>query len=496
MNFFDSSVFEITPQQWQALLPYFILCAGIAVTCVMAACKSHVLTLRAVLLLTLGAFAATQMWMLRFPAVEVFGTSLEIDSITRLVGLSVGLLALLCSFFARSSDESSPVEWAPLLLLSTLGLSLLPAARDWVSFFIYLETLAISGYVLTAIDTHREKALEAGLKYLLIGSFASALFLMGATLLYGLAGSFDFDKIRGVLQELGPNQRSFAVTGAMLIIVSLAFKVALFPFHMWAPDVYQSAPNGLAAFLASATKLSVFASLAVSATSCNFLSLQPVYAVLVGLAYASIIFGSVMAVAQKKLRRMLAYGSIVSAGYAALAVCSGPSAYGALLLYLFVYGVAVICTFAICEVFAVASGQESHEDVEISQLAHIVAHVPNWMTVLFAVAILSMTGIPPLPGFLTKYAILKELWLSGQHVSAYVLIVGTFMGLAYYLRVLVPLFLEPVRVERSIFENGFQRGILVSATCAGILSTVLLLVSLGGFSRFFQWMSLAEGFAR
>lgn len=496
MNFFDSSVFELGAEHLAALLPYLLLCLGIAICCVLAAKKAPIGLMRTVLIATLGSFASLLLIGLRQPAVEVFGTALEVDVVTRLVGAGVALLALLCTFFTRSSDEGSPTEWGPLLLLSCLGLSLLPAARDWVSFFVFLETLAISGYVLTAIDTHRERSLEAGLKYLLMGSFASALFLMGATLLYGLAGSFDYDRIREILQNLGPNQRSFAVTGALLIVASLAFKVALFPFHMWAPDVYQSAPTGLAAFLASATKLSVFASLAVSATMCQFFTLEPVQALLTALSFASIIFGSIMAVAQSKLRRMLAYGSIVSAGYAALAVIAGPSAYGSLLLYLFVYGIALICAFAICEVFAVAGNQESHDDVNIQDLSKISAHVPAWLSALFAIAILSMAGIPPLPGFLTKYAILKELWVGGRYSSAVLLVTGSFLGLAYYLRLLVPIYLDRSHVEKSVFKNGFQRGILYSATFAGTLAMLLLLVSLGGFSRFFQWMSLAEGFAR
>jgi len=490
--FFDTTVFELNRDQWMALVPYLWLCFGIALSTIAAALRSSDCVLKGLLWLVLLPFVGAQLYFLRMPAQVLFGTSLEVDSITRLVGACVGSFALLTSLFSESSDVEKRSEWGALLVTSVLGLAVLPGARDWVFFFVALETLAISGYILAAIDTNREKSLEAGLKYLLMGSFASALFLMGTACFYGLAGTFDFEKISEVMASLNPGQMSFAICGALLIVTSLGFKVALMPFHMWAPDVYQAAPTGVAAFLATATKLSIFASLAVVCNANGLFSLPIVKQCLFVISALSVIAGSFMAVAQSKLRRLVAYSSIVSAGYAGLGLTAGFRVSAAIVTYLALYGLALICTFAIIDSFSRLLGKEAHEDVSLAELPIVAKVAPSWLVALFALSIFSMAGIPPMPGFLGKYLILKDLFIEQHLWSAVIVLIGTLLGLAYYLRLLVPLYLESKSETLSTKNFPYSK----AAASAAVLSALLMFVSMGGFSRFAQWVGVIEGLAR
>ncbi len=489
--FFDSTIFEFNIDQWLALAPYLWLCVGIALATIAAALRASDSTLKVLLWAILLPFIGFELYFLRAPAQQLFGSSLEVDSLVRMVGACVGAFGALSCLFAESSSKEKRSEWGALMLTSILGLSMLPGSRDWVFFFVALETLAISGYILTAIDTHREKSLEAGLKYLLMGSFASALFLMGAACFYGLAGSFGFEKISEVMATLTPGQTSFAVCGAMLVVMSLGFKVALMPFHMWAPDVYQAAPTGVAAFLATSTKLSIFAALAMICQNNGLFVLPIVKQSLFCLSAISIVGGSLMAVVQTKLRRLLAYSSIASAGFAGLGLVAGYKATSSIAIYLVLYGLALICAFALIDAFSRLLGREPHEDVNLSDLPLVGKIAPKWMTALLTISIFSMAGIPPLPGFLGKYLILKDLLISHQSAAAVILLVGTLLGLAYYLKILVPLYME------SKPDVGLRLGkISTTGAIAAVFALLLMFLSLGGFSRLAQWASVIDGLAR
>ena len=493
-KFFDSSVFVLTPEQWRALAPYLWLTLGIAVSTVTAALKARRSLAKAIMLIFLAPYSFYLMTQLGQTSQSVFGTSLEIDAITRIVGGAVGVFALVTSLFSSAVDklEEHP-EWSALLLTSVLGLSLLPGARDLVAFFVYLETLAISGYIMTSLDTSRERSLEAGIKYLLLGAFASALYLMGATLFYGLSGSFDYARIADHINHLAGLERGFALAGGVLILSSLMFKVSVVPFHMWAPDVYQAAPSSVAAFLATATKLSIFASSAVMLNKAGILNLPEVKNYLYFLGVITVLVGSVLAVAQTQIRRLFAYSGIVNAGYAALALCAGAKATGSLITSLLIYGGTLICLFAVIEVFARRLGKGVHADIEISELGQASSKGGVLVSGLFTFAVFSVAGIPPLPGFFGKYLVLKDLWTLGLENGTYVMLMGTLLGLAYYLRLLVPIYMEPVKEAARSYGQKIPAHLAVVAAVAAALISV---IALGGLNRLPQWVHTVEGFAR
>ncbi len=491
-NFFDSSVFSLNQEQWLALAPYLWLCVGIFMCTLSAGFRWGLCTSKTVLLAALVPYALWQMQFVGSPAVQVFGTALQVDALTRIVGAAAATFAALTALYAaRSSDGEHNPEWTVMLLTSVLGMSLLPGARDMISFFIDLETLALSGYMLTAFDSSRERGLEAGLKYLLLGAFGSAVFLMGTALIYGATGSLDFEMIAGATSQLSGQSLYLFTAGAFLIVSSLLLKAAIVPFHMWAPDVYQAAPTSFAAFLASATKMVVLGSSAFMVNKLGLLKIAGMQDYVQLLAILSIVVGSLMALSQTSLRRLFAYSGIVNAGYATLAWSTGTLATGSMLTSLIIYGVTLICLFAVTAEYMHNLGHEVNMDLDVRDLAAAAQKSSPILSVLFVVCLFSIAGIPPLPGFFAKYLVLKDLWIGGHHLATYAVLFGTLLGLAYYLRLVVPIYLEgPKGVKEPV------KKLRLSQTFAAGLSLALAFVLLGGLNRLPTWIQSIDGLAR
>jgi NADH-quinone oxidoreductase subunit N len=257
-SFFDSSIFSLSSEQWMALYPFLILFFGCALNTLLAAFRVSDKILKLSLLAVFGAagFIFVRDWSQ--PSQFFLGNSLEIESSLRILAAIILLSAILCVLFIEGDTEERHSEWALLVNTSVLGMILLLGARNWIAFFVYLETLSIPGYILAALHTRKLHSIEAGLKYLMMGAFASSFLLLGITLIYGLAGSLDFETLQGVLMDLSSQEKLLVSVSTVILLSSFAFKVALIPFHMWAPDVYQGAPTGVAAFLGSTTKVALF----------------------------------------------------------------------------------------------------------------------------------------------------------------------------------------------------------------------------------------------
>lgn len=491
-SFFDPSVFNLNSGQWNALLPYLVLSVGLALATIGAGLRLSRGGLRVIATITLVPFAALLLWDLRSPAQAIFGTSLVVDSLTRLTGAACATLGILAAYFTESTEEGDHPEWLLLVMTAVFGMAILPGARDWVAFFVALETLSIPAFILAALDTNREKSLQAGMKYLLMGAFASALLLMGLALLYGYSGSFDYARIRELAVGASPVGHGLVVAGFALVLASLLFKVTIVPFHMWAADVYQAAPTGAAAFLATAAKVSVFAAALVALDRSGAFAFPFVKISIECLAIASIVVGNLMAAAQTHLRRMLAYSGIANAGYAGLALSVGASAGSAIVTSLLLYGLSLIAALALLEYAIRKSGRSPHEDVPVRDLGALFDRLSPFAMVLFGAAIFSIAGLPPLPGFLGKYLVLKQLWLHGSVTATIFLCLGTLLGLAYYLRLFIPLLTSERESVAALHRFTGGR----AAFIVGILASAVSLALLLGFSRFSQWMDVAEAFAR
>lgn len=490
-DFFSGALFSLNFEQLDALLPYLWLSVGIGLSVFAAGYRFSNTVIRTTVAAVLIPFIGLLVRNMNQAPQNIFDTSLEFDALSKACGIGVALLGLMASVFSKSDEKNEHPEWAPLLLISILGLAMLPAARDWGAFFIYLEMASIPGYILAAINTRKSSSLEAGLKYLLMGAFSTAIFLLGVAFYYGLTGDLNFSSLAAVTENLSGANLTVAAAAGIFIFSGLGFKVALVPFHMWAPDVYQGAPTGIASYLASATKLSVFCAMLVSFQHTQLWSIEYVRHVALVLGALTIVVGSLLAWSQKQLRRMFAYSSIVNAGYISVAVVLGSRAAPSVFLYLLVYGLTVIGIFSLIENFLRILGKDPNSDLEISDLALVAKKAPKMLTVFFVLGVFSLTGIPPFPGFFTKYLVLRDLWENGQYLGSYAIILGTLLGLGYYLRCFIPIFSEKTNQADDRKESLAFSALLASCLCVLVLGILLL-----GMNNFLSWTTHVEGWTR
>ncbi len=476
-GFFDSGVFHFDLVELRALFPYLALCVGMLFTTIASAKSLPVFVHKIILTLTLAAFAISMAMGLGSAEVEVFGGSLVLDESLRWVSIGIATLAFLALISVYDLDHS---EWSTLMLVSITGMTMLPGARNWISFFVFLETMAIPAYVMAAFRQNRDGGYEAGIKYLLLGAFASALLLMGMTLIFGATGSFDYKTIREVLEFGLPS--NLVIAAVILLVVAASFKVAMAPLHMWAADIYQSAPSSLAAFMAGAGKLSVFTAIVLAWNRCGFFNLSFISTFVTALAILSILLGNLMALNQKSLRRMLAYSSVASAGYVAMVIPFGEAALPGIFVYLMTYGVALSVAFASIESLSAKAGHASSSNFSITDLSLVPFGKAKVETFFLTLALFSMAGIPPLPGFLGKYLLISDIWTASP-MATFWIILGSMMGLAYYLRILVPLYFEKSQVSGIISTRAPLPRTVLGSAGVGIF-TLFLLVWI--FAKFFS----------
>ena len=289
------------------------------------------------------------------------------------------------------------------LVLATLGMMFMGGGADLVVIFLGLELMSVSVYVLAGIDRRSVFAAEASLKYFLLGAFASGFLLYGIALIYGATGTTNLTLILVQISTLGLETDTLVVAGLALLLVGFGFKVAAVPFHMWTPDVYDGAPTPITAFMATAVKAAAFAALLrilVQALG----SVDGLWTdILWWLAAVTMVVGNLIALAQRKLKRMLAYSSIGHAGYLLVAVATGTGlGTAALLYYVLVYTLMTLGGFAVLT----ALGRRGERDVLIDDLNGLGQRRP-WIAFAMTVFMLSLLGFPGTAGFIGKWYILS-----------------------------------------------------------------------------------------
>ncbi len=339
--------------------------------------------------------------------------------------------AAMTALFAM---ESEPVrergEFYVLVLVSTLGMSLMASATDLIMLYLAIETTSIPLYVLAGFVTVDQKSVESGIKYLLYGAMTSAVMLFGFSFLYGFSGSTNIASIAQALTAGGVPINA-AIAALVMILVGFGFKISAVPFHFWAPDVYEGSPTPVAGFLSTASKAAGFAVL-LRVMWVAFPSLASIWSILVAiLATASMLVGNLLALAQKNIKRLLAYSSIAQAGYILIGIAADTQ-YGAAgaVYYLMAYLVTNLAAFGIVTVVGRAVGSD-----EISAYAGLSRRSPGLALALLA-AFLSLGGIPPFAGFFAKFLVFGAAIQQGMLWLAIVGILNAIIGLYYYLTVL------------------------------------------------------------
>jgi NADH-quinone oxidoreductase subunit N len=345
---------------------------------------------------------------------------------------AAAISALLSTGLDGLSDRG---DYYALMIVATLGMNLMAASADLMMLFLAIETTSIPLYILAGFVKGDDKSSESGLKYFLFGALTSAVMLYGFSLLYGIAGGTNLYSLAAAMRE-GLLSPWLIVSTAILVLVGFAFKISAVPFHFWSPDVYEGAPTPITAFISTASKAAGFAVL-VRFMLAVFPAIEVQWTwILAVMATATMTIGNLLALAQKNIKRLLAYSSIAHAGYAMIGLVA-LSTFGAasIVFYLAAYVITNLAAFAVVILFARTTGSD-----EIEDYAGLSRRSPA-LGLALLVALLSLGGMPPLAGFVGKVYVFAAAVESGWVWLAFIGVLNAIVGLYYYLTVLKVVYL-------------------------------------------------------
>lgn len=399
----------------------------------------------------------------------IFGGTLHYDwpafSFTVIILFAAMIVSLLSIDVLGIGNQG---EYYALLLVATIGMVLMSAAADLIMIFLAIETASIPLYLLAGYLRGSDLSTESGLKYFLFGAAASAVMAYGFSLLYGFTGTTN---LYAIAEVIGSGEASVYLIGAVifLILVGLAFKVAIVPFHFWAPDVYEGAPTPITAYISTASKAAGFIIL-VRVMLIAFPSLSTGWtAVLAALSIATMTLGNLLAIPQHNIKRLLAYSSIAHAGYALIGLAAlSLLGTASLIFYLLAYVVTNLAAFAVVILFSHTTGSD-----EISDYAGLSRRSPG-LALALMVALLSLAGMPPLAGFVAKFYVFASAVQSQLIWLAFIGVINAIVGLYYYLTVLKVVYLYRSEEEdKSISIPSSYAIALVTCTALIVLIGVM-----------------------
>ena len=359
-------------------------------------------------------------------------------------------------------------EYYILIQASVLGMMLMAGAKDLLVIFLGLELMSVSFYVLAGLNRKRLSANEASLKYFLLGAFASGFIVYGIALIYGSAQTTSLDIITSKFNALSNNY--LFIVGVLLFLVGFSFKIAAFPFHMWVPDVYQGSPTTIAGLFSTGGKAAAFSSILITLIAIFNNSAQNVFAPYLSvIATLSMLFGSIVAIAQEDIKRMLAYSSISHAGYLTIGLAAGnQDGVSGIIFYLAAYTFMNLGAFGI---IAMIEGKEE-TNLTISSYAGLSSRKPL-LAGLLALFMFSLAGIPPFAGFFGKYYIFISAIKADLTWLAIVGVVSSAISVYFYIRIVVLMYFKESSSELTLFES--RTGLLA------VIISSLLVILLGIF---------------
>ncbi len=350
--------------------------------------------------------------------------------------LSTALVLLLSVGYARRQGIDVG-EYYVLLLFAAVGMMLMASALDLLIVFLGLELMSLSLYVLAGFFRTRPTGNEAAMKYFLLGAFSSSFFLYGIALLYGATGTTNLARLAAALGTSGAAREPLILAGFALLLVGFGFKTSAVPFHQWAPDVYEGAPTAVAALIATGSKAAAFAALLRVLLALR--AIQPDWALLLWiLAALTMTVGNVIALAQRNLKRMLAYSSVAHVGYMLVGLTAGAEAGGAaVLFYLVVYTVATVGAFGVILLLE----RKGAEAVDVEAYGGLSASHPVLALVL-TVCLLSLIGLPPTAGFVGKFYLFSAAIREGFIGLAIIAVLNSVVAAYYYLRIIIYMYMR------------------------------------------------------
>ena len=371
----------------------------------------------------------------------LFGGMLKLNQISLffdMLYISIGLITLIFSQgYLEKRGSKSRGEYPALILFAVIGMMLMTRANDLVIVFLGLELLSISLYVLVGFLRHDNLSNESGLKYLLLGAFATGFFLFGAAITYGATGTTNYDGIVLAIANDNILSKIYLVLGIGLLLIGFAFKVALVPFHMWSPDVYQGAPTTVTGFLCTAPKAAGFGALLIlfnNPLADMHYQWQDIFWLL---AVLTMTVGNVTALVQSNVKRMLAFSSISHAGFLVMGILVlNVSSISAVLFYLVTYSVINLGSFAI-----VSSVEREENGLKFKDYRGLGLRYP-WLAAAMTIFMISLAGFPPTAGFVAKYGLFSAAIAEGYIWLVVIAVLNTLISVYYYLRLVINMYMK------------------------------------------------------
>jgi len=432
--------------------------------------------------------ALQQLWQIRnLSSTNAAVNSVTIDKAGIFLQATVVVLALVAvlliadqdNFVAQASavpgsneeknslqEKNQQTEIFPLFLFAVAGMMLFPVASDLITLFVALEVFSLPLYLLAGLSRRRRLlSQESALKYFLLGAYSSAFFLFGAAFLYGYSGTIS---LSGIGAAAGSANNIFLLIGMVFVSVGLLFKIGAVPFHSWTPDVYQGAPTPITGFMAAATKVAAFGAL-LRIFYIGFAEEQTLWRPLITvIAIITMLFGSLVAIAQRDVKRMLAYSSIAHAGFLLSGVVAlNKDGLAASLFYLFAYGLTTIAAFGLITLVRDSSG----EVTDLNRWTGLGKKSPL-VAAAFSFILLSFAGIPLTSGFIGKFAIFSAAYKSGNISLVVVGVLSSAIAAFFYIRVIIMMFFtNPVNDSVSVVIPSVKSRI--SIIVATVISIIL-----------------------
>jgi NADH-quinone oxidoreductase subunit N len=378
----------------------------------------------------------------------LLANAMRLDGFSTFVTVAICASVVLSALVAEDYLRQRRIEGAEiygLFLMAASGAVVMAAATDLIVLFLGLESLSIALYVMAGSDLRRLQSQESAMKYFVLGAFSSAFFLYGIALVYGATGTTNLAGIFSYLSTTVLLEDRMLLAGMALLLVGLGFKAALVPFHWWTPDVYQGAPTPVTGFFASCAKVAAFAALLrvfVEAFGTYKSDWQPA---MTALAVLTLLVGAIVAIVQTNVKRMMAYSSISHAGFILVGVEVGTiDGVAAALVYLLVYAVLVIGTFAVIALV----GQASDGDQSFEAYRGLSTRKP-WLAGLFTVLLLAQAGVPFTAGFIAKFGVIIAAADAKEYLLAVVAMTSAVIAMFLYLRVTVSMYVSEPTEEAA-----------------------------------------------
>lgn len=454
-----------------AILPQILVSVGSFVVLLMGVFAPRLRPFIGITALVFCGLAMASLAMLWNANLTAFSGMITVNLYTNQFCFIILLSAiLLCLVTKDAVDPHKTGEFFSVLLISTVGMLIMASSQNLLVIFLGLEIMSIGLYVLIGMNRSRVKALEASLKYFLLGAFASGFFLYGIALTYGTTGSFDLTRIARYLETHSLSGNPMALAAVSMILIGFGFKVALVPFHMWSPDVYQGSPAPVTAIVATGPKAAAFAAFARVFVE----TFDPLYvdwaAILYWICLITMVAGNLLALIQRDIKRMLAFSSIAHAGYIIMAILAGPKllqSSTSIVFYVTVYTLMNLAAFTIIQIFESREGR----NMLVEDFSGFGAKYP-WLSVAMSVAMLSLAGFPLTGGFIGKFQIFSEAVEAGYVGLTIVAVITTLISVYYYLRVMVMMYFKES-------EEPLEDIVVSKATNLAVAFTAASLIVLG-----------------